>query len=254
MTAIVIPAADLVPDSAKLLDALLFSVVSGEYIPRYSVVVCFDACTTAFVQYFTTKYPFIKAIENNGNRLNFAGNSNLGLRYVNRELNEDAVVVNQDCVLPHSKYFDLLKGEGIAVASSVNVCAEPPISSEEIEKLNLSQPEVVIPTAHKKLVGFCMFLSNDLMNKIGYFDESFISTWEDDDICARAILAGFPVEHININVHHYGSRCGSYDGQRLVLNLHKYRIKWSIPVEIVHGDMNHWITSNHVWSSEMREP
>ena len=253
MTALIVPAADLAPKSTEMLEGLLWSIERGEY-SDWPVVVCFDACREPFVHHFVRKYPDIMAIANNGNRKNFAGNANLGLRYAHKQLNTGAVVVNQDCVLPHSRFLKHLEGAGVAVPSAVSLCREPPIDAWDLQVLDDNQSDGAIRTPHKKLVGFCMFLSKELMDKIGYFDESFIASWEDDDICARAVIAGFPVEHVNINVHHYVSRCGAYDGNRLAINLLRFRDKWQVPLDIEHAGFNQWISEKHTWQEGMREP
>ena len=39
---------------------------------------------------------------------------------------------------------------------------------------------------------FCVLIARNVINKIGLLDESFgIGTYEDDDFCRRAVLAGF---------------------------------------------------------------
>jgi len=250
MTAIVIPAADVVPDAANLLGGLLFSLEKGDYIDHYPVYVCFDACAPEFVQAFVKNFPWIRAVINIGNRRNFAGNANLGLR----EAKSDAVVVNQDCVLPNRKYFDKLRGRGIVVPVSSVIVKEPPLEQADLNLLNSKQVEEPQYSQHLKLIGFCMYLSKELQDKVGFFDESFLATFEDDDICARALLAGFPVEHIStLFVHHYGSRCGAYDGARLAINLMKFRVKWQVPVAVAHADFNAYIKKYHKWDDSMRE-
>lgn len=254
MTAIVIPAADVVADADKLLGALLDSIKIQKINDKFPVLVCFDGCQPEFVDFFVHTYPFIDPVLNTGNRSNFAGNANRGMRRAHQVLSTGALVVNQDCILPDLKTVEQITGEGIAVPSPVNVCAEPPITEEELAKLNALQPETPERASHTKLTGFCMFFSKELMDKIGYFDEFFKATFEDDDVCARALLAGFPVEHVNVAVHHYGSRCGSYDPQALSITLAKFVNKWSIPAGLQHLDFNQWIVSNHSWIPEMREP
>lgn len=254
MTVLVIPAADVVSDAYGLLAGLLWSVDhQGLRDFASSVVVCFDGCKPEFVAHVQQQFPWIESEVNTGNRLNFAGNSNRGLRLALAR-GQDAVVVNQDCVLPRPGVFmRLCDFPGIAVPSSVVVCGEPPLKLDDLVKLDQAQPTEVTRVGHNKLVGFCMFLSIEVLEKVGLFDERFKATWEDDDICVRACLAGFPVQHVNIAVHHYGSRCGSYNLEKLQINKWLYQRKWSVPPEIEHKDMNSWILARHVWSPEMRE-
>lgn len=254
MTAIVIPAADVVPDADKLLQALLYSIERQKIHETFSVVVCFDSCKPGFAGHFQKQFPFIEAVINHGNRLNFAGNVNRGIRYACRSGSVGVLCVNQDCVLPLSYSVEAISGEGIAVATPVNVCREPPLTEADLAALYASQPSEIVRTPHKKLIGFCMYLSPALLDKVGLFDEStFKATFEDDDICARALLAGFPVEHVNVNVHHYGSRCGAYDGELLWLSSVAFRRKWQIPLDVEHAQFNEWISQNHKWHPQMKE-
>jgi GT2 family glycosyltransferase len=114
-------------------------------------------------------------------------------------------------------------------------------------------PAEALRTRHKKVTGFCLHLSREVLDKVGLFDEHLKVTFEDDDICARAILAGFPVELSNIPVHHYISRCGAYDQSKLNLALMKFRHKYNIPAQIPHEQFNAWIEQNHKWSEDMKE-
>lgn len=253
MTAIVIPAADVVPDAANLLEALLKSIEVGKTHEAKKIIVCFDACNNDFVNYFRKEFPFIHPIINTGNRMNFAGNANSGLRYAHQVLGESAIVVNQDCILPPALFMRLLYGDGIASATQVSVLPEPPFKSEMHDTLVELMPPDMTPVDHPKVTGFCMFLNSKLMDKVGYFDEHFKATFEDDDICARARLAGFPVQQVPVAVHHYVSRCGSYDGSRLGLNLTKFRVKWSIPYTVTHAEFAEFVVKNHVWQPAMAE-
>lgn len=252
MTVMVIPVADVVSDAQDLLYALLFSIESQNIQSKFTVVVCYDGCKDSFVNFFQNRFPWTEAVINRGNRLNFAGNSNNGLRLAVAR-GQGALVVNQDCILPAQPYVDSIRGAGVCVASPVKVCPEPPIVAGDLLSLNFGQPTTIERTPHKKLIGFCMYLSKELLEKVGVFDEVYKASFEDDDICARALLAGFPVEHVNVNVHHYGSRCGAYDLERLWKNSITFRAKWSIPISVEHANFNEWIVANHTWSPEMYE-
>lgn len=59
----------------------------------------------------------------------------------------------------------------------------------------------------RRIVGFCMLFSRELLNRVAYLDESFGSgNFEDDDYCLRAELEGFRnVIAGDVFIHHYGS-------------------------------------------------
>lgn len=63
-----------------------------------------------------------------------------------------------------------------------------------------------------RIVGFCMMVRREVLDKIGGFDERFSpGNFEDDDICIRACLAGYRnMICKDVFVHHHGSI--SHDG------------------------------------------
>ena len=67
----------------------------------------------------------------------------------------------------------------------------------------------------RRLVGFCMLFRRSLADAIGLLDESFgTGNFEDDDFCARAVLAGYRnVIAGDVFIHHAGSR--SFIGNRI---------------------------------------
>lgn len=57
-----------------------------------------------------------------------------------------------------------------------------------------------------RLVGFCLLVKRGVLDKIGGFDERFeYGSFEDDDLCLRAILAGYQLKiAFDSFVHHHG--------------------------------------------------
>jgi O-antigen biosynthesis protein len=67
----------------------------------------------------------------------------------------------------------------------------------------------------RRIVGFCMLFKRALAEQIGLLDESFgTGNFEDDDLCLRAVLAGY-YNYIagDVFIHHYGSR--SFIGNKI---------------------------------------
>lgn len=85
---------------------------------------------------------------------------------------------------------------------------------------------------NRRIVGFCMLFSRELLNKVGYLDESFGSgNFEDDDYCLRAELEGYRnVIAGDVFIHHYGSvsfRGNSVDYlQTMSGNRSVFNMKW----------------------------
>lgn len=83
-----------------------------------------------------------------------------------------------------------------------------------------------------RLVGFCLLIRREVIQKIGLLDERFgIGNFEDDDYCRRAIAAGYQcVIARDAFIHHVGSATfrasGVNFGQLLEENQRKYTEKW----------------------------
>ncbi|MBA4494472.1 glycosyltransferase family 2 protein [Paenactinomyces guangxiensis] len=85
-----------------------------------------------------------------------------------------------------------------------------------------------------RLSGFCLVCSRQVFEKIGYLDERFgLGTYEDDDYCYRAHLAGYRCMVAgDTYVHHFGSQSFRKNGYQefqkiLKQNRRYYRHKWN---------------------------
>ena len=84
-----------------------------------------------------------------------------------------------------------------------------------------------------RLVAFCLLIRQEVLEKVGLFDETFgIGNFEDDDLCLRARLAGYKaVIARDVFVHHHGSRTFmelGLDYRRLIKeNKERFRKKWA---------------------------
>lgn len=67
----------------------------------------------------------------------------------------------------------------------------------------------------RRIVGFCMLFSRQLVDDIGFLDESFgTGNFEDDDFCLRSEIAGYRnMIAGDVFIHHYGSR--SFIGNKI---------------------------------------
>jgi GT2 family glycosyltransferase/Tfp pilus assembly protein PilF len=85
----------------------------------------------------------------------------------------------------------------------------------------------------RRIVGFCMLLRRELVDRIGLLDESFgKGNFEDDDFCLRAELAGYRnMIAGDVFVHHFGSRSFAGNGidyhSALSGNRKKFHEKWN---------------------------
>lgn len=261
MKHIIIPTANTAPKCKKYLDNCLQSIRAGGYYENgYHVVICYDNCDEEFQNYFKEKYKgdFIVAIDNrNPKNLNFCKNANSGLRIAFQaavstgDIDAHFIILNMDTILPHHAMFDQVLGEGLSFPT--------PVDDPELMKTGVFKAGPPVQrTPVTKFSGFCMCMSYKLVENIGMMDEHFPGSFNDDDASVRALLAGFPVEVVSIDVHHeikdrpQPSNTGAYDHAELGLGFEKFRRKWSIPHYIQHEQFNNWIVDNHKWIPEMR--
>src|SRR5262249_10220977 len=83
-----------------------------------------------------------------------------------------------------------------------------------------------------RLVGFCLLIKREVIDKVGVLDERFgVGCFEDDDYCRRALAAGFRcVIARDAFIHHAGGatfRAAGVDYAALMReNQRKYEDKW----------------------------
>ena len=67
-------------------------------------------------------------------------------------------------------------------------------------------PPSNIPKKYIAITGACLYINNELINKIGYFDENYILSFEDTDYCLNAQFNGYEVWYIpSVVMTHYES-------------------------------------------------
>ncbi|RLB34962.1 MAG: hypothetical protein DRH12_17015, partial [Deltaproteobacteria bacterium] len=115
---------------------------------------------------------------------------------------------------------------------------------EQFSKLLALEAEMTNPlTPVLRLVGFCMLIRRDLVEKIGAPDPSFGKFgFEDDDYTLRARIAGYDTVIANdVFVHHTGGPQGKGDSYYSHLLLHAWEIfkkKWGLPINLPYGALN----------------
>jgi len=88
-----------------------------------------------------------------------------------------------------------------------------------------------------RLVGFCMFIRREVIDKIGNIDASFGKFgFEDDDYTLRAMIAGFKALIANdVFIHHKGGPQGHGDlhyNLLLIQTWERYKEKWGFPKDL----------------------
>ena len=196
MTSIVIPAVSLKPEHYTYIDNLLSCIDDS-----FPTIVCHDSTEENFRDFIIDKYPKVINLYNDGNRKNFCGNANIGLRYCRDVLKDHAILCNQDMLLPTFGYLDLMRCEGLAFATTVEA---DNLNKANEEWLNLGV-DLFENVPYTALKGFCYFISHKVLEEIGVLDERYEAGFDDDDYIVRALLAGFPVLLSKVRVRHFGS-------------------------------------------------
>lgn len=273
---LVIPVADTNERCLPLLVDLLESIRKGGYYDNnYHVILCYDNVGEAFQKAIIEKFlgDKIAVLDNrNPKNLNFTKNVNTGFRLAHQLGAEHITLLNMDTVLPPVETFNKLSGEGLAFPTPVDVSPEGEVAAlmtplqSRIESLNFRNEKYLEPdlvptrTPANRYSGFCMCFSRDLVDKIGYLDERFTAGCDDDDVCIRTILAGFPCEVVSISVHHElknrdnnnVSTTGAYDIPSLTLAVKKLKRKYRVPPQVPHEQIAAVVLDNFVWDDALR--
>lgn len=254
MKVIVIPVCETNDKCQGYLTRLLESIRIGGYYPSYSVVLCFDNCSPEFVSHFQTKFEGDKIMgiaSTNPTNLNFCKNVNIGFRAAFNLGAKHICLLNMDTILPPVDVFDQLWRGGLSFPVPVH-------NPEGVLSQKVIQTKV---TPVNRWSGFCMCFNTSVVEKIGVLDERFTASFEDDDVCVRAKLAGFPVEVVEgVEVHHElkdrtsPSNTGAYDENDLGIHRDIFRRKYTIPYVLQHEQFADWILDNFTWDDVFRCP
>jgi len=207
----------------------------------YELIVVDNGSTDGTVQYLRSLRG-IKLIENPDNR-GFPAGVNQGLRAAT---GDQALLLNNDTIVTTgwlARMLDCLESGpqvGLVGPVSNNVCGTQCVGTryDDITKLDgfawdWGKAHDRSYQATERLIGFCLLIRREVMEKIGVFDERFgIGTFEDDDFCLRAIQAGFQcLIATDSFVHHFGNQTFRASGQDLhnilTHNRKLFEDKWS---------------------------
>ncbi len=98
-----------------------------------------------------------------------------------------------------------------------------------------------VSTPTHRLIGFCMFITRDVIEKVGSIDASFGKFgFEDDDYTWRTVVAGFKAMIANdVFIHHKGGPQGQGNkvyNEAMLGAWETFKNKWGIPEEVSYGN------------------
>jgi GT2 family glycosyltransferase len=178
------------------------------------------------------------------NNVGFPIACNMGIALARRFTPEFVCILNNDTIVPREWLSHMIAhmkiGVGL-VGPRSNFTSGPqfyPIQDYEGEKGFYMRADEFYwehkgkSKLHHRLVAFCLLLRTTVFDKVGTFDPQFSpGNYEDDDLCLRAIEAGFKcVIAEDVFIHHFGSQTFSKSGdaytELMEKNQEKFSAKW----------------------------
>lgn len=189
---------------------------------------------------YLSSIPEATVIRNSENR-GYAPAVNQGIQVAT---GTNILLLNNDCVVTTGWLHGLLEAlhdddrNGLVGPVSNNVSGEQqvPVTYQDLASLDgfawdrRSERNLHLTD---RLVGFCLLIRRSVLDHIGLLDEQFeVGCFEDDDLCRRAIDAGYrALIARHVFVHHYGSvtfRGAGLDFQQIMAdNAQRYAGKWN---------------------------
>ncbi|SDW43321.1 Glycosyltransferase, GT2 family [Marininema mesophilum] len=180
-------------------------------------------------------------------------------------LNNDTVVTYRwlenliDCLESHTNIGAV--GPVTNYASYGTAIPVPYQNVEEMQSFakshNQSDPSLWEERA--KLIGFCLLMRKDALEKVGELDERFsLGNYEDDDWCFRARMEGYRLFLCRDTfVHHHGSasfgQAGNLFAQILERNRSIFQDKWRLdPIKAFHTRYEHIEWMDLEWEREQK--
>lgn len=211
----------------------------------YEIIVVDNGSKDGTIEYLESQAD-IKLIKNPTN-LGFAMGNNIGMKEAKGDyivvLNNDTIVTQGwltrliacaesdpsiGIVGPRSNYV-----AGIQIVKNVPYGNDMTAMQEFARKWSLENSGKYEETA--RVIGFCMLIKREVIEKIGGFDPLYESgNFEDDDLCVRAIRAGFKIMIAHdVFIHHYGSKTFTSEKidytESMLKNWERFKKKWNIP-------------------------
>ncbi|QDR82796.1 glycosyltransferase [Sporomusa termitida] len=213
----------------------------------YEIIVIDNHSTDGTVEWLQAQ-PDLKLIANNEN-IGFPAGCNQGIKAA---CGDSVLLLNNDTIVTPYWLVNLRRclfsAEDIgAVGAVTNSCSNfqsTPCEYSSIAEMldfarqrNNSNPDLWEPRT--RLVGYCMLIKTEIINKIGLLEEAFSpGNYEDDDYCLRIRNAGYRLILCwDTFIHHFGSisfgeQAIQYNSL-LETNKQKFIEKWGLPPHAV---------------------
>ena len=157
---------------------------------------------------------YIHLIQNDRN-YGYTGGNNIGLRYVLARSRPDyCLILNNDIVVAPDFLNQLVEAAGSDASIGITGpkvyfydfpdrihCAGARINMRrgQVACIGMKQADRGQYDTRREvdyLAGCCLLVKNEVIQKIGLFDESYFCYWDETDFCVRAAKAGYKVVYI----------------------------------------------------------
>lgn len=233
MYSIVIPTYGI--KGISMVDNLLDSISNFDNPNLYDIVVADDGSTndtiSALYQLIDKyKYTFTIIPVFNPVYHSFAKTANSGMKISNP--NNDLILLNNDmlAITSFEPFVDFIKDNNkIGIIGAKLLFPNMTIQHAGMVRMrlinhfrhiykyrNYNHPPTNFPRKYIAVTGACIYINRELINRIGYFDERYILSYEDVDYCIQAQANGYDVWYIpDVMMIHYESatRTDPYKGQ-----------------------------------------
>lgn len=193
----------------EVLKECLESIEKIDY-PNYEVIVVDNGSTDGSQKAIEEDFPYVHLIENDKNE-GVAEGQNIGIRYALEKKTDYVFITNNDTTLDKNLLKELLKvaesDDKIGVVGPIVYWANDPeriqfagaminwekgncylLEAGEIEKEHQDVKEV-------DYVG-SVFVSMDIIKKVGLYNSKYFAYWEDTDFCTRIKKEGYKVVYV----------------------------------------------------------
>ncbi|MDT8717980.1 glycosyltransferase [Clostridium sp. 19966] len=220
----------------------------------YEIIIVDNNSTDGTVEWLKSQKDLITIF--NDDNLGFPKGCNLGIE---NSTGDNILLLNNDVIVtPHwlENLLDALYSSDKigAVGAVSNYCSyyqSIPVSySNDAEMIEFAQKNNLtnkgIWDERLLLIGFCMLIKKEVVEKVGYLDELFTpGNFEDDDYSLRIRLAGYKLLLCrDVFIHHYGSASFGSTGDMFYnvfqLNKKKFEDKWGFDANystFIRGDI-----------------
>jgi GT2 family glycosyltransferase len=218
---------------------LLPSLAKLSY-PNYEIIIVDNRSTDESLSYIRQNYPFIRIIENNSND-GFAKGNNIGYEEAAGDyillLNNDTKIIQEDMIQKLVDFFE--KNENVAVVQpkilrmgvvgqldSVGAFYTNTGFLYHYGYLSKDEEKYNKPMRLYTAKGACIMIKREVINRVGLFDPSYKSYFEETDFCHRVWLSGHQVWYLPsaMIAHHIGGTSNHMDNSYIQYHSFKNRI------------------------------